>query len=85
MTKATLLARIVQEWRELKSWVLRSHTVWFNTAAGLIGVFADNISNLAGVVEDQIYKILLTVVPMVNFALRMKTQKKLSKKRDEEL
>lgn len=85
MTKAALLARIVQEWRELKSWVLRSHTVWFNTAAGLIGVFADNISNLAGVVEDQIYKVLLTVVPMVNFALRMKTQKKLSKKRDEDL
>lgn len=79
-----VITKIKREYHDLRKWVLKSHTMWFNTAAGLVGIFAENISNLAGVVEDQIYKVLLTVVPMVNFALRMKTQKKLGKKQNEE-
>lgn len=79
-----LLSKLRQEWKELSGWAKKSWTIHFNTIAGLVGIFAENVAQLASVVKEDIYAILVVVVPSVNYLLRIKTQKQAKKKpRDE--
>lgn len=66
-------------WDEFKAWALKSWTIWFNTLAALMAIFAENLAALSGVASPKIYAALSIVVPMINYLLRMKTQKKVAK------
>lgn len=70
-----ILSKIKQELLEAKTWALKSWTIHFNTIAGLVAVFADNLASMAGAVKEDIYSWLVLVVPAANFLLRAKTQK----------
>lgn len=74
-----------KEIKEFSTWAHKSWTIWFNTIAALIGIFADNISQLSGVVEQKLYATLAIIVPMANYLLRMKTQKQKGKSGNEGL
>lgn len=79
-----MISKIKKEYKELASWAKRSWTIHFNTVAGLVGIFAENIAQLATVVKEDIYAVLVILVPSVNYLLRVKTQKQAKKKpRDE--
>ena len=75
-----ILSKLKQEYLELRSWVNKSWTIHFNTIAGLVAVFADNLASMAGAVKEDIYSWLVLIVPAANFLLRAKTQKKLKDK-----
>lgn len=70
-----IVNKIKRELTELKSWALKSWTIHFNTIAGLVAVFADNLAAMAGAVKEDIYSWLVLIVPAANFLLRAKTQK----------
>ena len=63
-----------------RTWITKSWTIHFNTIAGLVAVFADNLASMAGAVKEDIYSWLVLIVPAANFLLRAKTQKKLKDK-----
>lgn len=63
-----------------RTWLTKSWTIHFNTIAGLVAVFADNLASMAGAVKEDIYSWLVLIVPAANFLLRAKTQKKLKDK-----
>ncbi len=75
-----ILSKIKEEFNELRSWITKSWTIHFNTIAGLVAVFADNLASMAGAVKEDIYSWLVLIVPAANFLLRAKTQKKLKDK-----
>lgn len=71
--------KLNEVYNEFKQWAIKSWTIWFNTLAALMAIFAENLSALAGVASAKVYALLSITVPMVNYLLRMKTQKKLTK------
>lgn len=78
--KESLRDKLNREWREFVEWARKSWTVWFNTLAALVAIFADNLSALSGVASVKMYAALSIIVPMVNYLLRMRTQKKIEPK-----
>lgn len=78
------MTNIKDDIKDLKNWVHKSWTIWFNTLAGLVAIFADNVSQLSGIVEQKLYAALAIGVPMVNYILRAKTERA-KRKQNEEL
>lgn len=75
-----ILTSIKAKLAYIRSWATKSWTIHFNTIAGLVAVFADNLAAMAGAVKEDIYSWLVLIVPAANFLLRAKTQKKLKDK-----
>ena len=76
MTLKSLREKVVSEWDEFKAWAFKSWTVLFNLLVALFGVFSETFSILNGVIPKKTYAALFIAVPMINFLLRIKTQRK---------
>ncbi len=67
--------RLQTEWLEFRRWAFKSWTVAFNVAVGLFAIFAETFPILRDTLPPKVYAAIFITVPMVNFFLRMKTQK----------
>lgn len=68
--------KLKKEWMEFKDWAFRSWTMGFNLALAAFGVFSETFTALQWAIDPRIYAALFILVPMINLALRMKTEKK---------
>jgi hypothetical protein len=64
-----------RKFQEFVTWAKKSWTVWFNVFVALFGIFSETFVQLEYAINPKVYAALFILVPMVNFFLRMKTQK----------
>lgn len=69
-----------KEWGEFKDWAFRSWTMGFNLFLAGFAVFSETFHTLQWVIDPRIYAALFILIPLINLALRMKTEKKHKKR-----